>query len=87
MHRAIAARVTDSAAARGCAIIVPTRGAGEELRRTLENLLLLDPSVPGSDATAVSASKAIIFPELLTRGDFYVRLHERLSGVPPLLTD
>jgi RecB family exonuclease len=87
MHRAIATRASDGAAARACAIIVPTRGAGVELRRTLENLLLLDPSVLGSDAAAASASKAIIFPELLTRSDFYVRLHERLNDVRPLLTD
>lgn len=87
MHRAIAARASGGAAARATAIIVPTRGAGEELRRTLENLLLLEPSLTGSALPAASASKALIFPELLTRADFYVRLHERLHGVRPLLTE
>lgn len=87
MHRAIAARVGGGTAARACAIIVPTRGAGEELRRTLENLLLLDPGLSGSDVPAATPSKAAIFPDLLTRADFYVRLHERLNGLRPLLTD
>ena len=87
MHRAIAARAGGRAAARACAIIVPTRGAGQELRRTLENLLLVEPGLSGSDVPAATPSKAAIFPDLLTRADFYVRVHERLNGLRPLLTD
>jgi hypothetical protein len=55
-------------------VIVPTRGAADVLRRTLEKLLLAD-------------GGAIILPDLLTRNDFYVRLHQLLPDAPPLLSD
>jgi hypothetical protein len=57
----VIARVTDEAdpiAARDCAVIVPTRGAAEALRRTLENRAL---AAPGAVA---------VLPDILTRGDF-----------------
>lgn len=60
---------------RRTAILVPTRAAAAELRRTIENVLLLR----GGQA-------AVLMPDLLTRGDLYARLAERLPGAPPLLT-
>lgn len=75
MHRAIAAvACADAARARSCAVLVPTRGAAEQLRRTLEN-------------HALAASPAILLPELITRGELYERLHARTAGLPPLLTE
>jgi RecB family exonuclease len=59
---------------RDTAVIVPTRSAAEELRRTLENRL-----PPGGAAA--------ILPDVLTRTEFYGHLHERLPGLPPWLTD
>lgn len=57
------------------ALIVPTRGAADELRRTIENLTL-SPSSP-----------AIALPDILTRTDLYSRLHERLPDAPALLSE
>jgi RecB family exonuclease len=63
MHRAVASACgTDVASARACAVLVPTRGAAAELRRTLENLRL------SADAPAM------VLPDLVTRGEFYDRL-------------
>jgi RecB family exonuclease len=54
---------------------VPTRGAAEALRRTLENRL-----VGGSDPAAV-------LPDILTRPDLYVRLHRHVPDAPHLLSE
>src|SRR4051812_26403374 len=72
-HRAILSCLPeDPIDARGCAVIVPSRSAGEELRRTIENLALQ----PGAGAaTAVRA-----FPDFVTRDDFYARLRERIEA-------
>jgi RecB family exonuclease len=59
-------------AARDCAVIVPSRSAGEELRRTIEN------AVPGGSAQ--------VLPDIVTRDEFYARLRERLPGAPAPLT-
>jgi RecB family exonuclease len=59
------------ASARTCAVLVPTRGAAEALRRTLEHLQLSDRG-------------AIVLPDLLTREDLYDRLHRRLLEAPVL---
>lgn len=75
MQRAIAAAVCGTRDARSCAVIVPSRGAAEELRRTLENV-----------AFVAGAPPAVLMPDLMPRADFYARLHERLRGAPPLLT-
>jgi PD-(D/E)XK nuclease superfamily len=77
LHDAIA-RLTcgrDPLAARESAVLVPTRGAAEALRRTLENRAL---AAPGA---------VIVLPDLLTRADFYGRLHQHLPGAPPLLSE
>jgi RecB family exonuclease len=77
MHASIA-RLTSIGAAPGSrAVIVPTRGAAEELRRTLEHLRL--PAAAAGDA-------AILLPDVLTRDDLYARLHQRLPDAPPLLS-
>lgn len=62
-------------AARHTAIIVPTRAAASELRRTIENELLLS-----------GAASAVLLPDVVTRGDFYDRLSERIPGLPAALT-
>ncbi|HET7697936.1 MAG TPA: PD-(D/E)XK nuclease family protein [Vicinamibacterales bacterium] len=73
-QRAILASIpADPIAARGCAVIVPSRSAAEELRRTMEN-------------AALAAGAAIVIPDLATRDEWYARLRERLPGAPPLLT-
>ena len=73
---AIAGLVPQGWAARATAIVVPSRSAAEELRRTVEEIRLL----PGEAA-------ALVMPDLVTRGDLYVRLQDRLPGAPIPLTD
>jgi RecB family exonuclease len=73
MH-AFLARSTGALEARASAVIVPTRGAAEALRRTLEDRCLAD-------------AKAVILPDLMTRSELYERLHARLPGAPPRLTE
>ncbi len=61
----------DPAGARDCAVIVPTRGAAEELRRTIESVR------PGVTAA---------LPDFITRDEIYTRIAGRLPGTPALLT-
>jgi hypothetical protein len=75
LHAWIANRLSvEPGMLREMAVIVPTRGAAEELRRTLENRL-------------PAGGSAVILPDLVTRSDLYARLHERLPGLPPWLSD
>jgi RecB family exonuclease/inactivated superfamily I helicase len=74
MHAYLAACAA-TAEPRRCAIIVPTRGAAEALRQTLEHRCL------------TTASRAIVLPDLVTRGQFYEQLHARLIDAPPRLND
>lgn len=76
MQRCIVSQVPRGAEARRTAVIVPTRSAAEQLRRTFENLTLGDGS-----------ASACIVPDLLTRADLYGRLHQRLPDASPLLTE
>lgn len=69
---------THPVAARACAVIVPTRSAAEELRRTVEQHRLL--------AASQGTDRAVVMPDMLTRDDFYAALHARLAGAAPLLT-
>jgi PD-(D/E)XK nuclease superfamily len=62
--------------ARGTAIVVPSRSAAEELRRTLEDLTL----------SGAGAGMAVM-PDLVTRHELYARMHEHLPDCPRLLTD
>jgi hypothetical protein len=75
MHQAIAQQACRIPDARACAVLVPSRGAAEALRRTLENILLS------------AASPALLLPDLITRAELYQKLHERLPGAPPILTE
>ena len=52
------------------AVIVPSRGAAEELRRTIEDRSLENPG------------DVRVIPWLVTRDDLYVRLRERLPNAP-----
>ncbi len=80
MQRAIATRVGghDPITIRSCAVLLPSRIAGVYLRRTLEDVGLTGDQ-PGVD-------RAIVLPELLTREDWYRRLHERLPERRPRLS-
>jgi len=71
MHETVAHSIGPS----NLAVIVPTRGAADELRRTLENLMLS------------AASPVLVVPDIVTRADFYSRLHERLPDAPPPLSE
>ena len=62
--------------AREMAVVVPGRSAAEEFRRTVEEVRL-----------AAAPAAAIIFPDLLTRGELYARLHETLAGAPAMLSE
>lgn len=59
---------------RNTAVVVPTRGAGEELRRSLES------------AAHAASVPAIFFPDIVTRAELYQRLHAAVPGAPALLT-
>ena len=74
MHAYIA-QCAASPEVRRCVVLVPTRGAAEALRQTLEDRCLTD------------RSPALILPDIVTRGEFYERLHARLSDAPPRLTE
>ncbi len=74
MHASVAALVFPVADPHGTAVVVPTRGAAEELRRTLEKRLL-------------TASVAPALPDIITRDELYARLYERLPRAPGLLTE
>jgi RecB family exonuclease len=74
MHAYLAA-CTAAAGPQGCAIIVPTRSAAEALRQTIEHRCL------------TAGSRAILLPDIVTRGEFYERLHRQLVSQPPRLDD
>ena len=80
-QRAIAGscRAPDPAASRRTSVIVPTAAAAAELRITLENLLLLD-------GPPASHPRTIVLPDLVTRDEWYARMHERLPAAPPALS-
>ena len=89
-HRAIVACLpADPAAARGCAVIVPSRSAAEELRRTIENLTLLPPqggSHENQGSMRAAGASALAMPDIVTRDELYARLRERMPGAPAPLT-
>lgn len=80
--------------ARACAVLVPTHAAAEQLRRTLETLILdpsragprpADPPRAGHDGHGTPL-RAMVLPELLTRDDWYAGMHARLGRAPQRLT-
>lgn len=75
--RAAVAWLTPTGAmdARRTAVLVPSRGAADELRRSLENAALAE------------GTGALLLPDLVTRAELYQRLHAALPGVPPLLSE
>ena len=84
----------DPHGARACAVLVPTHAAAEQLRRTLETLIL-DPSRAGPRPTDPPRAghdghgtpiRAMVLPELLTRDDWYAGMHARLGRAPQRLT-
>lgn len=74
-RHALVAEVTrvDPLDLRSMAILVPTRAAAGALRRTLED-------------AALGVGHALVMPDLVTRDEFYARLHAMLPGAPRLLT-
>lgn len=58
---------------RRTAVLVPTRSAAEELRRSFESSL--------------TEGSAAMLPHLLTRSDFYRHLHAGTPSAPPLLSE
>jgi RecB family exonuclease len=80
LHRAVFALAIrgDLAAVRRRAIIVPTRAAALHLRQTLE-ALWFERGDPAREA-------ALALPDLLTRGDWYQRMHERANIEEPRLS-
>ncbi|HEX2442468.1 MAG TPA: hypothetical protein VHJ77_00880, partial [Vicinamibacterales bacterium] len=87
MHAAVRQLVAgcDPLDARHHAVLVPTRGAAEALRRTLETQLL---DVATSRDHAIARSRDVcVLPDLLTRGDLYLRLYQALPEAPPLLSE
>ena len=68
----------DTWRARNCVVIVPTAGAGDQLRRTIENHHLLG---------MAPADRAIVLPHILTRSGWYDAMHARLPSPPRRLTD
>ncbi len=60
------------------AVIVPSRAAAAQLRHTLESLQFRA-APPAGDA-------ALVLPELLTRDEWYQRMHERAGLAEPRLT-
>jgi RecB family exonuclease len=56
-----------------CAVVVPSRGAAEQLRRTLEDLALADGAARG-------------IPDFVTRDELYATMRGRVPGAPPALS-
>lgn len=76
MRAAIARLISgDALSARRVAVLVPSRGAADELRRSLENIAL------GHGAGA------LLLPDLVTRAELYRRLHAALPLAPALLSE
>jgi RecB family exonuclease len=75
MHAAVAGGLARPADRHHQAIIVPTHGAADELRRTLETLRLS------------ASSPVLVLPDIVTRADFYGRLHNRFRDAPALLSE
>jgi hypothetical protein len=70
LHRAIYNRAA-AVASSSTAVVVPTAGAAEALRRTLDGF---------------AQTSGAVDLDLLTRDDLYATLHERLAAAPPMLS-
>ncbi len=65
---------------RGTAVIVSSRAAASELRTTIENLMLAGAPDAGWAGGAAPAGPAIVLPDLVTRAEWYARLHAALPA-------
>ena len=73
--------------ARGSVILVPTRLAAGQLRRTLEHLRLTPP-VPGEVAERDERHQVLVLPDLLTRDEWYESMRTALRpSAPPMLSE
>ena len=75
LQRTVVDAIPRDLSARRVGVILPSRSAAEELRRRIE------------DITLASSDAACVIADLFTRTELYVRLHARLAGAPPLLTE
>jgi len=84
LHRAIARYACRGPVAdiRSTAVLVSTHAAAEQLRRTLENLVLL---ADGKETASRHADVAV-WPEILTREGWYERLHHASAGASRVLS-
>lgn len=83
-------------ACRHTAVLVPTASAADELRRTLERLLLLERWRPSEELRATlgattwpdrAGESAFVAPILTTREGLWSELHRRDPNLPPRLND
>jgi RecB family exonuclease len=83
---------SDATPAGDRAIVVPTRAAAAELRRTVDTRLLLERWRPTAGDCArlavdcTAPSDAFAWPDVVTRDDLYGQLHARLDAAPRLLS-
>lgn len=89
---ALLALAADAASAADRAIIVPTRSAGIELRRTIDTLWLIEGWRPTAadcarlEVDPAAPAGAFAWPDVVTRADLYHRLHGRLGASARLLS-
>jgi RecB family exonuclease len=69
-------------------VLLPSRSAAELVRRTFEDRGGVGDNPLGVNGYAGghSTTSAIVLPDLLTRRDWYQRLHERAEALPRMLT-
>ena len=81
LHGALAALCLtgDIERTRSIAVILPSRSAAAQFRATLETLTL-------EGGTRPAPARVLALPDLLTRSDWYRRLHRRLGSSRPLLS-
>ena len=84
-QEAVGDSIPDGWQARSTAIVVPARSAAEELRRTIEDRRL---PAAGSDRRLPAGSGgALVFPDLVTRGELYAELHVHLRDAALMLSE
>ena len=69
-------KTTDPWTAGATAVLLPTRAAAEQLRRTLEDLI----------ADSIVETSVLALPSLLTRTEWYSVMHQRLGDTTPLIS-
>ena len=87
-HRAVALLACggDVVSTRGRAVLVPSQTAGDELRRTLERLVLggelagLAQLARRLDVPETGARRVVALPDILARDQWYARLRDAFAG-------